>query len=82
MAFQEKEPIAALIREWRRDLALMNNERSRIRMLCFAWNWATAPARLTTDRESRALARFARACRRKLAGRPGWHMSENGRLWC
>lgn len=51
-----------------------------VRLAVHAYNWATCPSRYESDREYRALRRFARYCRRRLEGLPGWTESENGRL--
>lgn len=70
------------IRQWRADIALMGDARSRTAILVYAWNWATNPAKLTTDRESRVLGKFARSVMRRLEVRSGWCRSDSGRLCC
>lgn len=88
-ANQEKEndmqttdvTIAQQIADWLYDIHLMDDSRTKTAVLCYCYNWATNPARLETDRESRATARLARYCMDRLRTRSGWHESDSGRLW-
>ena len=73
--------IAQDITGWRSDIRIM--ERANIHqtaVLCYAYNWATNPASLRTDREHSACRRFAAWCRKRLKGRTHWFESESGRL--
>lgn len=74
---------ADLVRAWRNDIRMMQaGSRSRMCMLCYAWNAATDPAALHDDDEYRVLRKFARACRKELSGYSGWAQSDSGRMWC
>ena len=46
-----------------------------------AWNWATSPVRLRTDREHDACRHFARIIRKRLDNMSGWKESKSGYLW-
>ncbi len=73
--------VVAEIKEWWDDICGMPNDRRRTQMLVYAWNWATDPKALRSDREHGLCRRFAKLLMKLLAGRPGWHESESGRLW-
>ena len=73
--------VATQIRSWMHDLRVVSClTRSYTACLCYAYNWATNPARLLTDREHVAMRRFARYCRTRLEHRAGWREGESGRL--
>lgn len=78
-------PMALQLRSWRNDIRLMAtaDSFSRAAVLVYAWNWATDPARLRTDREAKALRRFSRWAMRRLrrVDYYNWHESDSGRLW-
>lgn len=78
-------PLALQLRLWRDDIQLMESAdaRNRAAILVYAWNWATDPARLRTDREAKTLRRFSRWAMKRLERVPyhGWHESDSGRLW-
>jgi hypothetical protein len=73
--------VAEQIREWRRDIRMLGaGEAWRVSMLCWAYNWATSPTAMRTDREHRACRRFAKFCRKGLGVEVGWFESESGRF--
>ncbi len=78
-------PMALQLRSWRNDIRLMESAdaHNRAAVLVYAWNWATDPARLRTDREAKALRRFSRWTMKRLERVPyyAWHESDSGRLW-
>jgi hypothetical protein len=81
----QQDSIARQIRSFREDIALIDAEstdRAAMQIRCHAYNWATDPARMMTDKEHRVLRLFARIMLKQLQGRPGWHEMESGRLWC
>lgn len=73
--------IAGIIRQWLSDIKTMEGSSHATHMLVFCVNWAESPVRMLTDKEHHAVRRLARFCRKRLAGKVGWHESENGRLW-
>lgn len=73
--------VVSEIKLWWEDILAMPDDWCRTKMLVFAWNWATDPKALRTDREHSLLRRFAKIVMKRLGGRSGWHESENGRLW-
>lgn len=73
--------VAESIRNWLEDLKLVPPllGRQHTAMLCHAYNWATSPSRLMTEKESHACQRLARYCYRRLTYRTGWYESDSGR---
>lgn len=75
--------VACEIRQWLSDIHLMDDSgRYKMRLLCYAYNWASSPSKLRSDDEHRACRRLARYCWKRLESLPGWHEMDNGRLWC
>lgn len=77
-------PLSTEIRCWRADIRLMDSacEHSKAAILVYAWNWATSPTALRTDREHKTCRRFARWAMRRLerAAYHKWWESESGKL--
>lgn len=77
-------PLAVQLRSWRDDIRIMESAgaRHRAAILVYAWNWATDPSTLRTDREAKSLRRFAGWTKRRLdrCEYRGWWESDSGRL--
>lgn len=76
------EQILFIVKDFRKDYyAFGANRYGTVPLLCSAYNWATNPARHTTDREHRLLRTFAHWCRQRLDRIGHYHETESGRCF-